>query len=262
MDLMRPAAWLVVAGCSSGTPRPAEDAKRIPPPGDAQPAPIVHDAPVAPTAPVGDVQVRVEWSNVPPAARSSPGKTACGTPRAPAVAPTTTWGIPEVLVIVDGAPGVPADARVRLLDCAIAPRLAIGSSLALDSAMTRPAKLVLAARRTAADLRTKLEAPRARPILLPIGGHEVTSKLEAGSVYELSVDEPGSKTSREAAWIVAANGAITDASGVVLARDVPVGTHAVRVWLPPRGGQPERHASGEVTVVAGDLAELTLKLAP
>jgi len=49
---------------------------------------------------------------------------------------------------------------------------------------------------------------------------------------------------------------------VVLVRDVPPGVHAVRAWLPPRGDQPARHAHGEVTVVAADLAELTLQLAP
>jgi hypothetical protein len=41
-----------------------------------------------------------------------------------------------------------------------------------------------------------------------------------------------------------------------------LGTHHLRAWLPPRAGQPARHAEGQVTVVAGDLAELTLELRP
>src|SRR5262245_34352729 len=43
----------------------------------------------------GDAQIRVEWADVPVAARASPGRTPCNTPRAPSVAPTTTWGVPD-----------------------------------------------------------------------------------------------------------------------------------------------------------------------
>lgn len=249
-------AWLVIAAaCSSGKPRTPEDAKRVTPPGDA--AIVPTDAPAAPRAPSGDVQVRVEWTNVPPAARSSPGKTACGTPRAPAVAPTTTWGIPDAVVIVDGAPGALADARVRLADCALSPRIAIGSTLVIDSAADRPAKVVLSHRARASDLRVEIKsAIPARTIQLPIAGHAVTTPLAEDAVFEVTTDKG------DPAWIVAARAAVTDPSGVVLVRDVPPGVHAVRAWLPPRGDQPARHAAGKVTVVEGDLAELTLQLVP
>lgn len=255
MGLSR-AAWLVViAACSSGKPRTPEDAKRVTPPGDA--AIVPADAPAAPKTPSGDVHVRVEWTAVPPAARSSPGKTGCGTPRAPAVAPTTTWGIPEVVVLVDGAPGVLGETRVRLADCALSPRIAIGSTLVVESASDKPAKLVLSHRARASDLRVEIKSSiPARTIQLPIAGHAVTASLVDGAVFELTSDKG------DPAWIVAAQAAVTDPSGVVIVRDVPPGVHAVRAWLPPRGNQPARHAVGQVTVVDGDLAELTLQLVP
>lgn len=259
MGVSRAAAWLVplmLGACSSGKPRSPEDAKRVTPPGDAAIV-VVADAAAAPKTPSGDVQVRVEWTNVPPAARSSPGKTGCGTPRAPAVAPTTTWGIPDVVVIVDGAPGALAEARVRFAGCALSPRISIGNTLVVDSAADRPAAVVLSHRARASDLRVEIKsAIPARTIQLPIAGHTVTTALEDGAVFEIA-GERG-----DAAWIVAARAAITDPSGVVLVRDVPPGVHAVRAWLPPRGGQPARHAVGEVTVVDGDLAELALQLVP
>src|ERR1700733_4787888 len=49
----------------------------------------------------GDVQVRVEWPDVPVAARASQSRTRCGTAAAPDVAPTTTWGVPEAIVAID-----------------------------------------------------------------------------------------------------------------------------------------------------------------
>jgi len=254
---VRRAASLVIAlgACSSGKPRTPEDAKRATPPGDA--AVVAADAASAPKPPSGDVQVRVEWTKVPPAARSSPGKTVCGTARAAAVAPTTTWGIPDVVVIVDGAPGSLGEARVRLADCAPSPRIAIGSALVVDSAADRPAIVALAHRAQVSDLRAEIKsAIPARTIQLPIAGHAVTAPLTPGAIYELTVARG------DAAWIIAAQASVTDPSGVVLVRDVPPGVHAVRAWLPPRGDQPARHAHGEVTVVAADLAELTLQLAP
>ena len=256
MGLTR-AAWLVaLAACSSSKPRSPEDAKRATPAGDAA-IEAAADAPTAPKQPAGDVQVRVEWSNVPPAARSSPGKTGCGTPRAPSVAPTTTWGIPDAVVLVDGAPGVLAEAHVRMADCALSPRIAIGSALVVDSASDRPAHLVLSHRARASDLRVEIKsAIPARTIQLSIAGHAVRAPLAEGAVFELVIDKG------DPAWIVAAQAAVTDPSGVVLVRDVPPGVHAVRAWLPPRGDQPARHAAGQVTVVDGDLAELTLQLAP
>jgi hypothetical protein len=254
----RTAAWLiplVLGACSSGKRRSPEDARRLTPAGDA--AIVPADAATAPRSPSGDVQVRVEWVNVPPAARSSAGKTACGTPRAPSVAPTTTWGIPDVVVIVDGAPGALAEARVRLAACALSPRIAIGKALVVDSATDRPATVVLSHRGRASDLRVEIKsAIPARTIQLPIAGHAVTTSLADDAVFEVT-------TARgDPAWIVAAHAAVTDPSGVVLVRDVPPGIHTVRAWLPPRGDQPARHAAGEVTVVDGDLAELTLKLVP
>ena len=261
------AVWaaLAVAGCSGGSTRAHEDARRGPPvessadgSGAVRDA-AVRDAATPPAAPTtGDVQVRVEWIDVPPAARSSPGMTACATPRAAAVAPSTTWGIGDVLVLVDGAPAVTPDAIVRWSACALTPRLAGGGALGVESGAERPAAVRLVEHGTIESLGAAAGATRT--IQLPIAGHAVITPLTAGHVYELI--PAGAPAAGDGAWLVGGAGAVTDAAGVVVVAGVAPGTHVVRAWLPPRGGQPARRATGEVTVVAGDLAELTLRLEP
>jgi hypothetical protein len=239
------AAVLFLAACGSGKPHVVEDARRPPstPTGDAAPADARPAAPTT-TASTGDVQVRVEWVDVPVAARTSPGTTSCNTPRAPAVTPSTTWGIPDVLVIVEGAPAVTTQAHVRFADCALTPRIAVGNSLALDTSADRPVAIKL--------------SPGATTIQLPIAGHTVTMPLAPDALVQLTPDVKGA----DDAWVAGGAGAVTDASGTVLVKDVPPGTHAVRAILPARGGLKAMKAEGSVTVTAGDLAELTLKLAP
>jgi len=218
----------------------------------------------APAANHGDVQIRVEWANVPMVARASPGRTPCNTPRSPSVAPTPTWGVPDAVVIVEGARADAGEARVVLADCALAPRAAIGASLVVESAVDRPASVLLAKRGDLAKLEAVSAAgaagsPALRTLRLPIAGHAVAVALEPGGVYELATSAKDPETS----WIVAGSGAamVTDASGQAVLRAVPAGPHAVTAWLPPRAGQPARLARGTVTAVAGELAELTLQLA-
>ena len=248
--------WFVLlAACSSNKPRTADDATHTPPPPrDA----IVVDAPppIVSSAKTGDLQVRVEWRDVPIPMRASPGRTACKTPRLPAVAPTTTWGIPEVLVVIDGsaaghggATGPQPANRIVLADCAFSPRIVAATSVVVESAVDRPAKLSFTKRGEALD---KLEAGTPRAIQLPIAGHAVTLPLDANGIYELTADT-------ESAWIVAAsNAGVTEANGALLVRDLAPGTYAVTAWLPPRAGATAKRVTGSATVVAGDLADLTL----
>jgi hypothetical protein len=215
------------------------------------------------TPALGEVQIRVEWADVPAAARASPGRTPCNTPRAPSVSPTTTWGVPDAVVIVDGARADPPEPRIVLAECALSPRVAIGSSLVVESAADRPASVALAKR---AELpKPERPAPGAaapRLLRLPIAGHAVAVSLDAGGVYELATADKDP----ELAWIVAprpgAVAAVTDTTGQIVLRNISPGTHAVTAWLPPRAGQPARIARGIVTVAAGALAELSLPLAP
>jgi hypothetical protein len=246
-------ASLLCLGCSSGKPKAIEDARRAPPSHDAG-RPL---EPGRPSTGLGDIQVRVEWVDAPAGLRRSPGRTPCKTARSPSISPTTTWGLPDVLVVVDGDPSALGEARVRHIDCALSPRIVTGKLLAIDSAMPRPTALALTKRGELGQL-DKLDASATRTVMLPISGHTVTTELEPGGVYELSTQ--GSEP--EVAWIVAGRGAITDAHGVVLVRDVPPGTHRVTAWLPARGGQPARRVQGEVVVVADDVADLTLRFAP
>ena len=272
------AAWLacvVSLGLAACTGKRPEEAAHVASPGDAardaarEPAAVdavpgdavPGDAVPGASGTTGDLQVRVEWPDVPVAARSSPGRTPCGTPRAPAVAPTTTWAIPDALVVVDGAPR-PADppaGRVVLAECALAPRLAVaaGASLAIASAVDRPARVALR-RRGAVDHLDHLIAGDPVPVLLPIAGHTVTASLEPGAIYSVETDGP----EPELAYVAAASAQVTDASGHALVRDLAPGAHAVIAWLPPRAGQPARIGRGTATIVAGELTELTISLVP
>jgi hypothetical protein len=244
------------SACSGNKPPHVEDARRgvgdgsgsVVAPIDAPPAPEVK----APTT--GDISVRVQWEKVPREARVSPGTTSCNTPLTAQVSPSTTWGIGDVVVFVEGAPLRPVtEARVVAAACTLSPRVAVGTSLAIASGADRPLKLSLAHEINAADL-AKAREP-ARAVGLPIAGHEVTSALAAGGIYRLSFDD---KDKGDDAWVVSADAVITDASGVVLIKDVAPGTHAIRAWLPARGKLPAHTAMGTIDVAAGELAELTL----
>jgi hypothetical protein len=258
-------ALLAIAACS-GKPRPEEATPGVATRSDAAPAgDAASTADAMPTgdaagarSATGDLQIRVAWPDVPVAARSSPGRTPCNTPRTASVAPTTTWGVPDALVIVDGAAAPLAAAHVTLADCTLAPRIAAGGSLAITSAVDRPAKLVLRKRGGVASL-GQLAAGEPIAVMLPIAGHTVTAALDPGAIYSLETDA----ADPEVAFVAAVpGGSVTDASGHVLARGLGVGPHAVTAWLPPRAGQPARIGRGTATVAAGELAELTVTLVP
>lgn len=240
----------LVVACSGNKARVGDDAVHATPRGDAA-------VPDAPPPPSGDLQVRVEWKAVPAVMRNSPGRTPCNTPRAASLAPTTTWGIPDVIVLVEGVTALPGEVRVVVGDCALRPRLAAGLSLVVESAAPIPTKLTIARHGVLGQL-DSLRAEDPRTIQLPISGHAVTIPLDAGGVYQLAVEGKDPET----AWIVAAPAAITEANGQAVIRGVAVGKHAVTAWLPARGGQLARVATGTVTVVANELAELTIDLEP
>jgi hypothetical protein len=149
-------------------------------------------------------------------------------------------------------------APVALADCTLAPRLAAAASLAITSAVDRPAKLVLRNRGTLDHL-DHLAAGDPVPVMLPIAGHTVAAALDPGAIYSLETDAPGP----ELAFIVALpEGRVTDATGHALIRELAPGAHAVTAWLPPRAGQPAHLGRGTAKVTAGELTELTIKLVP
>ena len=214
---------------------------------------------------LGEIQIHVEWADVPAVARSSPGRTPCNTPRATPVSPTPTWGIPDAIVIVDGARADSAESRVVLADCALSPRAAVGSSLVIESAADRPASVALSKRGELSKPESVARGPAAgapRLLRLPIAGHAVSVSLDPGALYELATADKDPETAWLAAPPSGAAAAVTDTSGQAMLRDVPPGPHAVTAWLPPRAGQPARLARGTVTAAPGQLAELTLQLAP
>jgi hypothetical protein len=248
--------WLVLfaAACSSNKSPPKAAGE------DARPQPVqsIDAAVKVDPSGKGDVSIRVEWKDVPADARRSPGRTACGTARAPAVTPTTTWGIPDVLVAVD-APSASASSspnRITFGACAFAPRMLVTTGpLSISSAADAPAKLVVQ-RAGSLPLGEPLKEDKPRDVYLPITGHDVDVPAELGAIYKVTAAD-------EAAWVVATDQpfvAITEGGGSVVLRGVPAGTHAVTAWLPPRSGQPARVARGKVTVTAGALAEVTLDI--
>ena len=260
-------ALVLVGGCSGGKAKAVEDARSQlgsgsgsgPGSGSNQ-----NQNPSGQGTGDGDVQVRVEWKDVPAAARASAGRTACGTARAPQVTPSTTWGIPDVFVSIDvdkkAAP--PARTRIVLDHCALSPRIALaGATLELASAPEAPAKLGFH-EAGQLPLGGALGGTPAS-VYLPIAGHEVVAPLEPRGIYLVQI-QSADGFDPENAWVVSADTpvAITEGNGHATFRDLPVGTYAVHAWLPARAGQDQRIAHGTVTVAAGDLAEVTLDLAP
>ena len=240
-----------VAACSGNKSRTADDALRATGhvEGDAA---VSSDA--SPAQP-GDLQVRVEWKAVPAVARNSPGRTRCNTARAASVTPTTTWGIPETFVFVDGAPAAPAEVRVVLADCALRPRVAVGRSVIVESAVDRPARVTLVKQGTVSD-NGVFHPGEARVIQLPVAGHAVRVSLDPDGIYQLATED----AEPEISWIVAASAAVTDPSGQAIVKGLSPGAHQITAWLPARGNQPAGRASAAATVVGSELAEITVPL--
>lgn len=225
-------AVVALAACS-GSKTKIEDAKPVVHLADAA---VAHAADGAPATGKGDASIRIEWHDVPLEART-PGP--CG----PQVSPTTTWGIPDAVVAIDAPGTAPARTPRVTLDACLRPPVQIATdSLTVASGALQPAKLTI----------TK-DGGVAIPIELPIAGHEVVVPLAPGR-HDLVAGAAH-------AWVVATPSpwaAVTDASGVAVLRDLPSGTYGVSAWSPASG----RSAKGEVTVAAGQLAEVTLQLQP
>jgi hypothetical protein len=268
-------ALVVAAAC--GGKNAASDARSVPRAGsDAAAAAIGSSAGSGSGASAiasggrGAAQVRVEWKAPPAAVTASPGRDACGSAMRPDVEPTSTWGIPEVAVWIDVAPvtrAEPAVARLVVSPCAITPRVAVahpGDKLAIASAIEAPitatvmhygdpsSPLALAGNLIA----TAIPAGALIRVQLPVIGHEVDLALAAPAVDELR----GSNSTDAWTITLATAAGVTDASGEVVLRDLPVGTHTVTAWLPRHGTAEARVAHGQVDVLPGGLAEVTLEL--
>lgn len=251
MDVKLVALFAIACSGNKAAPKTVHEDARA---GSA--LPIDAAVPVDPNA-KGDVQVRVEWKDVPADARAAPGRTSCGTARPAAVSPTVLWGIPDVFVAIDvAAAGSPRSQRIVYGDCVLGPRAVVAhGALSIASAMQAPAKLTVQ-RAGMLPLGGVVKEDKPRELYLPIAGHEVEVALDAGAIYRIAAGD-------EAAWVVATDHpyvAITEAGGNVVLRGVPAGTHPVTAWLPPRSGQPARVAKGTVKVAAGALTDVTLDL--
>jgi hypothetical protein len=231
-------------------------------------------AAVAATTGSGDLEIHVEWADVPVARRASPGRSACGTARPGELAPSTTWGIPDVIVLLDAGAGAPdarspqvaAAPRIVARDCELVPRAqvaAVGATLTLASGTEAPVALAVAhlgAPSTPAAL-AAIVAPGASgtDVELPVIGHAVEVALAASEVDAIAWRDGGGDPAWVVAWPHAA--AVTDRNGQVTLRGLPAGPHDIVAWLPPRAGFPAAVAHGAATVAAGELVSATLSLA-
>ncbi len=263
MGMSRALVFVLAAACSGGKGKSIEDARSAPKPIDATaavPAATVHGYRVDTAAKTGDVQIRVEWKDVPQPLRAPGPPTSCGSARAAALAPSTLWGIPDVLVTVDvdhGKAFEPAAARIVLEGCSFAPRAVVaGTTVHIASAMAAPTTVTL--QEIAKPLGgAAIAGAKPRTIYLPITGHEVEAALAPDTVYVLAAgtDDLGVIVSATSPYV-----AVTEPSGNTVLRGVPVGTHPVRAYLPPRNSAEARTASGTITVTEGALAEITLDI--
>ena len=222
---------VALAACSGAKTK--EDAKPIVVPQHPADAVRAVDAAMPPPG-NGDVSIRVEWHDVPLDARK-PGT--CGAQ----VSPTTTWGIPETVVTLAGSGAPPPHSPRIVFDTCFSPRVALASeSVTIASVIPQPTNVIVGA-----------GSGSAVAVELPIAGHEVEVPLHPGTT---AIEGGASR-----AWVIVPTtpyAAITDASGVAVLRDVPSGIYPVTAYSPSSG----RSAKGEITVMPGQLAELTLQL--
>ncbi len=217
----------------------------------------------------GTIAVTVTWPDAPAAVRASPGVTACSTPRRPRATIGALHGVAGVVVVLDGVaagkrPPAATPLRLTVRDCALEPAVAVlprtGGSLevqAQDDAGHAIAITDLGPALVGAAAAGERMVTRAR---LPVWGHTVALPLPAAGVRRVQLDGAA-----DAAHVVVTDqpyAAVTGEDGAAALEQVPAGTYAVVAWLPPAAGQPAITARGEVTVVAGDRVELTLRLAP
>lgn len=264
MELRHVALVVACLACSGKKAKAIEDARSAPKPAIDAASPVapavVHGYRVDTTVKTGDVKIMVEWKDVPQPLRAPGPATKCSTPRVPALEPTTLWGVPDVLLVVDvdhGKAHAPGSPRLVLQECDFSPRVVVaGPSLLVASAMMEPALVSIT--ELAKPLGGAAIASKPRSIQLPMAGHEVEVALDADTVYALSFgsDDVAAVVSATTPYVT-----VTDRSGGATLRDVPVGTHPVRAYLPARNGGEAKTVASTITVTAGALAEITLDLA-
>ena len=275
------------AGASGAGPVGGGDAAA---PGPAAPAsPVAPSAPIAPTTPDGaaapyrlarlgagdlvvdggTIAVTVTWPDAPAAVRASPGVTACSTPRRPRATIGALHGVAGVVVVLDGVaagkrPPAATPLRLTVRDCALEPAVAVlprtGGSLEVQAQDDAGHTIAITDLGPALGGAVAAGEPVVTRARLPVWGHTVALPLPAAGVRRVQLDDAD-----DAAHVVVTDqpyAAVTGEDGAAALEQVPAGTYAVVAWLPPAAGQPAITARGEVTVVAGDRVELTLRLAP
>jgi hypothetical protein len=216
----------------------------------------------------GRVSVKVLWPTAPASVRASPGYTACHTPRRARAQIGTLHGVADAFVVLPDLPAVvsasvpAAPGRLKVRDCAVGPPALLARG-ALEIQTQDTAHTVTVERIGKPWLEDDgIIAPvtlaRAQ---LPVLGHTVTVAIDEPGAIRVHADGAGD----DAAWVLAPPhryAGITDEVGALGIADVPAGTHTIVAWLPPRAGQTAQRATGTVTVVAGETADVELTFVP
>lgn len=216
----------------------------------------------------GRISVTVVWPTASAEMRTSPGYTPCHTPRPARAQVGTLHGVAGAFVVVAD---VAADAaarntasvrRLTLRGCAIDPA-ATTTGAALEVQTQDTAHAIVVERTGKPWLEddvtlAPVELARAR---LPVLGHTVRIPLDEPGAIRVIADGAAD----DAAWVLAAphaHAGVTDEVGALGLADVPAGAHTLVAWLPPRAGHPAQRATGAVTVVADEVAEVKLTFSP
>jgi hypothetical protein len=241
-----------LAACSAGGGGAAARADGGGPPGvrprDAAP----------PTAPApgdgrGALEIVVEWPGAPAALRTSPGPTACGTPRRPPLELEGLGGVRGAIVALaadatppDDAPPAPALAPIR--GCGmVAPAIGLraGQRLVLENRDADRREVALVG--LGALDAPAAPAPRGAIGLPVIGARRELAPAEPGL---LRLDVAGG----DPALVVVGDGPIaaTGAGGLATFADLPAGRHVVRVVHPAVGDDPAPRVVRVEVAIAAD----------
>lgn len=213
----------------------------------------------------GTIEATVSWLSAPASARGSAGRNACGERRRPGVSIHTLGGVRGAVVRLGGIdrgrapdPGTVVELAVR--DCFVGPAAVraprLGATLAVINDDERRHEVLI--EHLGDGTGTPSQIAR---FTLPVIGHRV----------ELPLDEPGIVRASSTAdptdhsFVVVPGTpyvAVTGDKGVATFEQVPAGTYQLAVWHPPvvAGDEPFVRTA-EVTVVAGETAEVTLSFA-
>lgn len=242
---LRLLALLALVACGDKQARRDDAAPPPPPPADAAPTPPPVDDDAMPPEP-GRVTLEATWPTAPTSVRTPPGRTPCGTDRAPYATIHTLHGVAAIPVWLEGG-GTDRIRTNTVIDVGRCTSLragaivAVGEELRVRNSDERSVGIEI---RWGEALERAPETVIARTAL-PVIGHTIAVPLERAGVYRIDAEGVA-----DPIWVIAVEGAgaLTGEMGAATIDGVAPGTYTARAWIPPAGGEPARLVEREVTV--------------